>query len=494
MKDAVEKAGSQLVFVQSNPQDAAWKNRPAAPQTPAVAHPLEFSGKESAEKRAELANTLKAEGVKAMTITLPEEICWLLNVRGNDVPCTPFTLSYAIAHDDGTVDWYIDQKKVPDDTRTWVGDDVRIHDFEDFAKDVAALAKNGGNIWVDPNTAPVKVANIIAEEGGNMHNAASPLQMMKSLKNDVEIQGATNAHIRDGAAVTRFLAAVLEPGMAEQHDEITASDMLEGFRAEQDHFKGLSFNTISGAGPNSAIVHYRSSDETKLPLNAGPIYLVDSGGQYLDGTTDITRTIAVAPVTDEMKEHFTRVLKGHIQVAMATFPEGTAGDALDTLARASLKEKGLDYAHGTGHGVGSYLSVHEGPQSISPMAKRVAFQPGMVVSNEPGYYKEGAYGIRIESLVTVIDTGEKDENGKKMLGFKTLTMAPIDQNLIAPHMLTDKEVQWLNDYHADVRKNLTPLLENKDPKANAFLQSATAPINKPPGVLPKSRKKHGFFM
>lgn len=486
IKTAVEKAGGRLMFLNDNPIDCAWGDRPAKPAEPVIIHPLEFSGISSQEKRAALAAKMKEKGADALAIALPEEICWLLNIRGNDVPHTPFALSYAIAHSDGTVDWFIDPSKITPAVQNWVGVDVRIHDLKEFSQHISKSVTAGKKIWIDPNTAPVKVEDTITTANGGLVKERSPIQLMKACKNAVEIQGTINAHIRDGVAETRFLAAISEQGAAAKLNEISASDLLEKFRREGQYFKDLSFDTISGAGGNGAIVHYRATPETCNPLTAGPIYLVDSGAQYLDGTTDITRTIAVGTVTPEMKEHNTRVLKGHIQVAMAVFPEGTTGHVLDAKARAALKEIGLDYGHGTGHGVGSYLSVHEGPCGISPRSTTVPLMPGMIISNEPGYYKENEYGIRIENLVLVIDTGNKDADGKKLLGFKTLTQAPIDRNLIEPALLSNDELKWLNDYHAEVQKNLLPLLEKTDAKAADFLKAATAPIHKPshPGSKP----------
>jgi Xaa-Pro aminopeptidase len=478
LKESVEKAGGILVYLQDNPLDAAWKDRPAPPLTPALPHPLQFSGKASAEKRHDLAKILRDAGAEALVLTLPEEICWLLNVRGRDVPCTPFVLSYALAYVDGTVDWFVDAHKISEETRIWVGPDVRLHDFHAFSLYLSTLAAREGKIWLDSGSAPVKAKETILENHGALITERSPLQLMKARKNAVEIEGAINAHIRDGVAETRFLSAILAPGAAAKLDEMSASDLLEEFRAEGQYFQGLSFDTISGAGGNGAIVHYRATEQSKKPLLAGPVYLVDSGAQYLDGTTDITRTVAIHPagITAEMKNRFTRVLKGHIQVAMAVFPEGTTGDKLDIKARASLHEAGLDYAHGTGHGVGSYLSVHEGPCGISPMATSVALDPGMIISNEPGYYKENEYGIRIESLITIIDLGRTNEAGEKLFGSRTLTLAPIDHNLIDSSLLNGDELAWLNAYHDTVRRTLMPLLENIDPSAAAFLQQATAPI------------------
>jgi Xaa-Pro aminopeptidase len=493
IRTAVEAAGGTLVFVDTNPLDAAWKDQPAAPATPAVPHPLKFAGKASVEKRADLSAALTEKGADALAVTLPEEICWLLNIRGDDVPCTPFVLSYAIAHTDGSVDWFVDEKKLSDETRQWVGADVHIHPLEDFAHHLEMIAQDKKKIWIDPAAAPIKVQQLVEDSNGEVHAERSPLQLMKAKKNAVEIQGTINAHIRDGVAMTRYLAAILEQGAAANHNEISSSDLLEKIRSTGEHFKGLSFDTISGSGGNGAIVHYRSTDKSNQPLLSGPVYLVDSGAQYLDGTTDITRTVAVDTPNEEMKENNTRVLKGHIQVAMSVFPAGTTGHILDAKARAALKEVGLDYAHGTGHGVGSFLSVHEGPCGISPLATTVPLEPGMIISNEPGFYKEGEYGIRIENLVTVIDTGKKDAEGKALLGFKTLTLAPIDRNLIEPSLLTDDELKWLNDYHAEVRKQILPLLtEKSDSKAIAFLKASTEPIHK--HQPPKARKINGFFL
>lgn len=494
IKEAVEKAGGTLVLLDDNPLDAAWQNQPPAPLAPVVPHPIEYAGKESLDKRQDLAKALTYKDADALAITLPEEICWLLNIRGGDVPCTPFALSYAIAHKDGTVDWFIDDRKLTEETKKWVGADVRLHAPEDFAAAIEKLSAEGKKIWADPAAAPVKLVDLVENGKGSLHLERSPIQLMKAKKNAVEIDGTINAHIRDGVAITRFLAAILEQGAPAKHDELSATQLLQDIRAKGDKFRGLSFDTISGAGGNGAIVHYRSEPKTNKPLLAGPVYLVDSGAQYLDGTTDITRTIAVDTPSQEMKDNFTRVLKGHIAVAMATFPEGTTGDKLDALARKPLKDVGLDFAHGTGHGVGSYLSVHEGPCGISPRATTVPLEPGMIISNEPGFYKEGEYGIRIETLVTVVDTGDKDKDGKKLLGFKTLTLAPVDRNLIEPSLMTEPELAWLNDYHAHVAKTLLPLLENTDAKAAAFLKQATAPIHKPGTPAAKSKKNNGFFL
>jgi len=488
IKDAVEKAGGTLVFLDSNPLDNIWADQPEMPLDKAFTHLFKFTGKDSSDKRAELSNLLKEKDVDRLVLTMPEDICWLLNVRGNDVPCTPFALSYAIVDKEGGVDWFIDKRKITPEVEKWLGADIRIHEFKEFAKHIEIIAKKKQKIWIDPALSPAKLEHIVTTNGGDLFAEKTPVQLMKSRKNSVEIKGAREAHIRDGVAMVRFLTLLDDKNELDKLDELSAAKILEEFRSQGDNFKDLSFETISGSGANGAIVHYSSNKETNQPLTSGPIYLVDSGAQYLDGTTDITRTIAVGKITDEMKEHFTRVLKGHIGVANSKFNEDETGNNLDEKARASLKEVGLDFAHGTGHGVGSYLSVHEGPCGISPRALKTPLEPGMIVSNEPGFYKEGAYGIRIESLVTVIDSGKKDSLGKKMFHFETLTLVPIDPNLIDVALLTDDELQWLNDYHELVRKTIIPLLDKYDSKVAGFLKKTTKPLKKTPE--PKIKNKN----
>lgn len=489
IKKAVDQVGGKLVIINANPVDMAWKDQPPAPLSPVVPHPIQFAGKESKEKRADIARHMQEQDCDAVALTMPEDIAWLLNIRGNDVPNTPLPLSYALLHKDGSVDLFIDTRKVPKETSEWMGSDVRLQNIGYFKDALEDLGKNGSTVWVDPASAPVEVNQSIKNAGGTLFEKPSPVQLPKAIKNRTEAKGMVDAHIRDGVALTRLLAVLDSPGAAKL-DELQAGKMVTKFRSENEHFRGLSFDPITGAAGNGAIVHYRSTPETNKPLKAGPVFLIDSGAQYLDGTTDVTRTVAVDTPTQEQRENFTLVLKGHIQVAMAEFVEGTTGAPMDDKARKALKDAGLNYGHGTGHGVGSYLSVHEGPCSISPNSK-TPLEPGMVVSNEPGYYKTGEYGIRIENLVMVVDTGKKDKNGKRVFGFKTLTMAPIDRQLIEPSMLDDKELKWLNDYHADVRQNLMPLLEKKDPKAAAWLKKVTEPINKNP---PQPKRANMFTL
>lgn len=488
IREAVEKSGATLKFLDSNPLDTIWSNRPHAPVSPVTIQPLVYAGVISQDKRAQVTAQMKAQGTDALLITAPEDICWLLNVRGNDVPCNPFVLSYALLHADGRMTWFVNEEKLSQNIIDWIGAEVEIKPLEDFTTHLASLSPHK-KIWLDPSSAPFKAEMTVSAAQGIIHAARSPITMMKACKNKAEIDGTIHAHIRDGVAITRFLSAILKQGAAAQHDEISSSDLLEKIRAEDPLFRGLSFDTISGAGGNGAIVHYRATEESKKPLLAGPVYLVDSGAQYQDGTTDITRTLAVDTPTPEMRDRFTRVLKGHIAVATAIFAEGTTGDKLDALARAPLKDIGLDYAHGTGHGVGSYLSVHEGPCSISPRNTNVPLLPGMILSNEPGYYEAGQYGIRLENLVTVIDTGKKNAEGKKLFAFDTLTLAPFDMNLIEPSLLSDAEREWLNDYHARVYATLSPIVATKDPEAAKFLKKATLPLS---NSLDKLLKNNGF--
>lgn len=480
IKDAAAKAGAEVVYLSRNPVDLAWGTaRPAPPVTPAVPHPLAFSGVPSSEKRAAAANLLREKGAAALIVTQPQDVCWLLNVRGGDLPHTPVTLSFAILDAQGRAAWFIDPHRLSPETRAWVSPGVEILDFSAFDSAVAGLARGGQAIWIDPAATPAAVLETISKSGGTVIEARSPLALLKARKNETERDGTRRAHIRDGVAKTRFLAAILAPGAAANHDELSAAALLEKCRSAGEHFRGLSFEAISGAGPNSAVIHYHPKPDTNLPLLSGPIYLIDSGGQYLDGTTDVTRAVAVdaARVTPEIRDRYTRVLKGHIQLAAAVFPAGTTGDVLDVKARQFLKAEGLDFAHGTGHGVGSYLSVHEGPCGISPRSTNVPLEPGFILSNEPGYYKEGAYGIRLENLVLVVDTGRKDAEGRALLGFETLTMLPFDRSLIAVEMLAADERDWLNAYHARVREALTPgLTALGDQAALAFLRDSTKEI------------------
>src|SRR5271167_1160767 len=468
---AAEKAGASLRAVTDNPLDRVWPGQPAAPLAPVVPHAEEFAGESAQSKRARLARALAEEGIAAAVLTMPESIAWLLNIRGGDVPHTPLPLSFAILRNDATVTLFIDRRKLAPGLDRHLGNGVAIAPPDELGPALDALAGEGGRVQADPASAAAWIFDRLDAAGAKIHRAADPCVLPKACKNRVEVDGTRAAHRRDGAALTRFLAWLMQEALKGGLSEIAASDRLEAFRRDGQYFRDLSFPTISGAGSNGAIVHYRATPETEKLLEPGTLYLLDSGAQYLDGTTDVTRTVAIGAPTPEMRDRFTRVLKGHIALALARFPKGTTGTQLDAFARRALWQEGLDYDHGTGHGVGSYLGVHEGPQRISKAPNGQALLPGMIVSNEPGYYKTGAYGIRIENLVLVQPVEGAAE--REMLGFETLTLAPIDRNLIETSLLDDEEIAWLDRYNAKVRETLTPLV---DPETARWLLEATQPI------------------
>jgi len=477
---AAEKAGAILRAADGNPLDRVWTDQPAAPLAPVVPHAEDFAGESARSKRERLARGLAEDGIAAAVLTMPESIAWLLNIRGGDVPHTPLPLSFAILRSDASVALFIDRRKLVPGLERHLGNAVKVLPPEGFGAALDALAAAGGRVQADPATAAGWIFDRLGQAGARIHRAADPCILPKACKNLVEIDGARAAHRRDGAALTRFLAWLAREAPKGGLTEIAASDRLEAFRREGEYFRDLSFATISGAGSNGAIVHYRAMPETEKRLEPGSLYLLDSGAQYLDGTTDVTRTIAIGEPTQEMRDRFTRVLKGHIALALARFPKGTTGTQLDAFARRGLWEIGLDYDHGTGHGVGSYLGVHEGPQRISKAPSTQPLLPGMIVSNEPGYYKTGAYGIRIENLVLVQPViGQPGAGGdaREMMQFETLTLAPIDRNLVEPSLLDDDEIDWLDAYHARVRETLIPLV---DPDTAQWLADATAPISRLP--------------
>jgi Xaa-Pro aminopeptidase len=473
LKAGVERAGATLRAVERNPLDAVWGGRPAAPLAPVFPQPDAFAGESAAEKRRRVGKALAENGAAAAVLTMPESIAWLLNIRGGDVPHTPLPLSFAILKADGAVTLFIDRRKLTPGLDRHLGNGVTVEAPDRLGAALDGLAKEGG-VQVDPASAASWVFDRLAGSSAQIVRAADPCMVPKACKNAVELDGTREAHRRDGAAVTRFLAWLARTAPVGDLKEIAASDRLEAFRKEGKYFRDLSFPTISGAGSNGAIVHYRASPETEKVLEPGTLYLLDSGAQYLDGTTDITRTIAIGKPSDEMRENFTRVLKGHIALARARFPKGTTGSQLDGFARRALWEVGLDYDHGTGHGVGSYLSVHEGPQRISKAANTQPLLPGMIVSNEPGYYKTGAYGIRIENLIVVqLEEELSKEAGRDILSFETITLAPIDRNLVVTERLDDDEKLWLDAYHARVRETIGPLV---DLETKTWLDQATAPM------------------
>lgn len=473
LAEACAAAGAELVAVDDNPLDAVWADQPPPPLGPVRVQELALTGQSSVEKRAAIAGIVKGNGANAVALTLPESIAWLLNIRGSDVPHTPLPLSMAVLHSDGGVDLYIDGRKLDDTVRKHLGD-VRLQEAAAFPEALSKLGQAGKTVQVDPNTAAVYVLQRLEAAGAKLIRSEDPCLLPKACKTSAELDGTRAAHRRDGAAVTKFLCWLdANATKGDGIDEIMAVEKLQGFRRLSNELRDLSFSTISGAGPNGAIVHYRVTPETNKKLEHGNLYLVDSGGQYPDGTTDITRTIAIGEPTAEMRDRYTRVLKGHIAIATAKFPEGTAGQQLDSLARKPLWDIGLDFDHGTGHGVGAYLSVHEGPQRIAKAGSPVPLKPGMIISNEPGYYKTGDYGIRIENLVVVRVVTEKAENGKRWFGFETITRAPYDRRLIELSLLTAEEVGWVDAYHALVWQDVA---EHVDDATRDWLKQATAPL------------------
>ena len=404
-------------------------------------------------------------------LTAPDSIAWLLNVRGQDVPNTPITLSYAILKDSSDLDLFIDPQKVDDKVRAHLGDSVTVRPESELPRALSEYANK--KVLADPNSASTWIFELLIRNHVEIIRQADPCELPKACKNVVEMDGTRAAHRRDGASLTEFLCWFAQNATDGSLDELTAAAKLKSFRVGNENFRGLSFDTISGCGPNGAVIHYRVNENTNRVIDLGSLYLVDSGAQYLDGTTDVTRTIAVGTPTAEMRDRFTRVLKGHIALATLRFPEGTTGSQLDVLARLPLWQVGLDYDHGTGHGVGSYLGVHEGPQRISKIGNMVALKPGMIVSNEPGYYKTGEFGIRIENLVTVKHSELPNGGDKPLLGFETLTRAPIDRNLVDTSLMTLDELSWLNSYHQTVHDDLITIV---NPKTADWLHYATSPL------------------
>jgi len=472
LRAAAEKAGGKLRALDSNPIDAVWSDQPPAPLAPVVPHELRFAGTSAEEKRRLLAAGLVRDQVDTAVLTAPDSIAWLLNIRGGDVPHTPLPLSFALLHGDGTVELFIDRRKLPPATRAHLGNGVTVREPAEFGPALDRLAAAQRRVQADPASAPAWVFERLASAGTAPRRASDPCTLPKACKNAVELAGTRAAHRRDGAALTRFLAWLAREAPKGGQREIAVSDRLEAFRREGENFRDLSFDTISGAGSNGAIVHYRATPRTEKTLESGTLYLVDSGAQYLDGTTDVTRTVAIGTPSAEMRDRFTRVLRGHIALALARFPKGTTGSQLDALARHALWDAGLDFDHGTGHGVGSYLGVHEGPHRISKMPNAQPLLPGMIVSDEPGYYKTGAYGIRIENLVVVTPVTVEGAE-RELMGFETLTLAPIDRALVEPGLMSAAELDWLDAYHARVRQEIAPLV---DAETQGWLEAATAPI------------------
>jgi Xaa-Pro aminopeptidase len=474
-KEALATRGAELVAVDRNPIDEIWKDRPDASKAHLVVQSDQYAGKSAAEKRTEIGDWLAKHHADAAVLSALDSIAWAFNIRGQDVSRTPVALAYALVHADGTADLFVASEKVGPEVRQHLGNGVRLHERTAFES--ALLEFKGKTVVVDPERAVAAIFEALEKAGAKILALRDPTILPKAIKNPAEIAGQKAAQERDGAAIARFLHWLEIEAPSGELDELKAAARLQEYREEAPELRDLSFDTISAAGPNAASPHYKVNEESNRPIEKNRIYLVDSGGQYIDGTTDITRTVIVGEPTEEMRDRFTRVLKGHIAIATAVFPKGTRGSQLDSFARRPLWEAGLDYAHGTGHGVGSFLSVHEGPQRISPVGSSQSggdepLQVGMILSNEPGYYKAGEYGIRIENLVLVVER-EIEGAEKEMMGFETLTFAPIDRRLIDFEMLEPEELIWLNCYHAHVLARIGPKLRGAD---LAWLQQACAPI------------------
>ncbi len=472
---ALTAKGASLIAVDTNPIDAVWDDQPAPSAAPIAVYDTEQAGQSAADKRGVIADWLKAQGLDTTVMTALDSIAWTFNIRGEDVSHTPVGLAFALLHDDATADLFVAPEKITDAVRAHLGNSVRIHDRTAFEPALAALA--GKRVAVDPDRAVAAIFTALEGAGAKIARHRDPAVLPKAIKNSAELAGTRAAHVRDGVAVARFLKWMEEVAPQGGLDELGAAAKLRAFRDESGVLKDLSFDTISAAGPNGALPHYKVDETTNRAIETGTLYLVDSGGQYADGTTDITRTIAIGEPSAEMRRRFTQVLKGHIALATARFPKGTRGSQLDILARQYLWADGVDYAHGTGHGVGAYLAVHEGPQRIAKPAGGQAgteepLHAGMILSNEPGYYKAGHFGIRIENLILTVPVEIEGAEGD-WLGFETLTFVPLDRRLIDTDMLTERERNWVDGYHAKVRALLAPQLDGDD---LAWLGAETAPL------------------
>jgi Xaa-Pro aminopeptidase len=473
LRKACATAGAELVAVDNNPIDALWSDRPAPPAGPVSLRDIKLAGESAADKFKRIQAELKKLRADVLVVSDPQNVAWAFNIRGSDIAHTPLALAFAVIPREGKPALYVETAKLDNKTRPALEEIAAVRATAELARDLAQLKDK--TVRLDQASAADALTRLVSGYGGKPVRGADPIALMKAVKNHAEIAGSRAAHKRDGVAMARFLAWLEREAPAGKLTEIDAVEALESFRRDSGLLKDISFPTIAGSGPNGAIVHYRVTRATNRTIGKNELFLVDSGAQYEDGTTDITRTVAVGTPSDEMRDRFTRVLKGHIAIATAVFPENTSGAQLDPLARTALWQAGLDFDHGTGHGVGSYLSVHEGPARISKLGT-VALRRGMILSNEPGYYKTAAYGIRIENLLLVIAAPEPKGAEKPVNAFETLTLAPIDRRLIDSRLLTAKERNWIDSYHAHVREVLSPLL---DAATRAWLDAAARPLGNP---------------
>lgn len=472
LNEALEQKQARLVSMPNNPIDTIWQTQPQKPSSPVIGHPKKYTGQEPAEKIKQIQEVLKNKGADAFIATAPESVCWLFNIRGQDVPHTPIMLAHAIIHARAKPEVFINSDRLNTRAKDHITCTAKLSAPENFESSLKALGAKFKKVLIDPDRTNSAIYQTLRASRSEIIRGQDPISLPKAKKNKAEIEGMKSAHERDGVAITRFLYWLSQVPKDQPITEIEAAQSLENFRYQTGALKDLSFETISGAGPNGAIVHYRVSEKTNRQLKQGELYLVDSGAQYQDGTTDITRTLAIGEPKPGMIKHYTMVLKAHINLTTAFFPKGSRGVDLDPFARAPLWQAGLDYNHGTGHGVGSFLSVHEGPQSISRRST-VPLEPGMILSNEPGYYKQGAYGIRLENLILVKDPEDITGGEHPMMSFETLTLAPFDKNLIDISLLSKSELKWLNAYHRSVWKTLSKHLKGSE---KAWLKTATAAL------------------
>ncbi len=470
---ACAKAGAKLVAVTPNPIDAIWSGRPERPTAPVDTQPTQFAGRGAKEKLAEVAKTLAKAGADATVLTLPDSVAWVFNIRGRDVPYTPVVLAYAILKRTGKAELFIDPKRLPEDVRAQVNKIAAVKPPQALEASLKALGRAKAKVRIESNSTPEAIRARLAKSGAKIVQGSDPCTLPKAKKNRIEQEGARAAHRRDGVAMARFLCWLEAAAPKGDLTELSVAGKLQSFREATGQLMDLSFDSIAAAGPNAALPHYHVSAQSSRPLAGNEIFLIDSGGQYRDGTTDITRTVIVGEPTAEMKDRFTRVLKGMIGVSRIRFPKGTCGSQLDVLARAALWTAGLDYDHGTGHGVGSYLSVHEGPARINK-SDRTPLEPGMILSNEPGFYKPDHYGIRIENLLLVREPEAVAGGERPMHSFETLTLCPIDRRLIESRLLTKDELVWLDAYHARVLKEVGAHLDGAELD---WLKRACAPLS-----------------
>ncbi len=470
LEKAAASAGGALVAVGQNPIDALWADRPAPPSAPVKAHRAEFAGESPAEKLARIQEALAKAKVDALVVSDPHALAWTFNIRGGDVEHTPLPLGYAIVPREGRPTVFLAPEKVTNEAGDAIGAVGEIAPPAALETQLRALGAAGAKVRLDATTGASALATLISDAGGAPDAGPDPIALMKARKNTAELAGTRAAHLRDGAAMVRFLSWLAREAPGGGLTEIDAVAALEAERLKTGLLRDVSFTTIAGAGPNAALPHYRVTEASNLPITPG-IFLVDSGGQYEDGTTDITRTMAVGEPSDEMRDRYTRVLKGHLAISRALFVKGTSGAQLDALARLPLWQAGLDFDHGTGHGVGSYLSVHEGPQRLSKLGT-TPLEPGMILSNEPGYYKQGEYGIRIENLI-VVEERQIPGGDRTIYGFETITWAPYERALIELKLLDDGEIAWINAYHAQVWSNLAGQVEGE---AKDWLERMCLPL------------------